>query len=74
MKKSPKKIEIEKKISNKLSGKLALAAFIIFNDQEAQILQNYAYAVSIKRLRSNNHDPVHIRKLPKRFNYARSFV
>ena len=62
MRKSPKEIEIENEILAMLSGKPALAASLVFNDQEAQALQNYANVVSIKRLGFNDHGPVHMRK------------
>jgi len=62
MRKSPKEIEIENEILAMLSGKPALAASLIFNDQEAQALQDYANVVSIKRLGYNDHGPVHMRK------------
>ncbi len=42
MRKSPKEIEIENEILAMLSGKSAHAASFVFNDQEAQALQNYA--------------------------------
>ncbi|MEA1939982.1 MAG: phosphohydrolase [Candidatus Caldatribacteriota bacterium] len=61
MGKSAKEIEIEKSISNKLKGKVALAASLIFNDEEVQALQDYANIVSIKRLGYNDHGPVHMR-------------
>ncbi len=62
MRKSPKEIEIEKEILSRLSGKSAIAASLIFNDEEAQAMQNYANTVSIKRLGYNDHGPVHMRK------------
>ncbi len=62
MKKSPKEIEIEKEILSRLSGKPAIAASMVFNDEEAQTMQNYANTVSIKRLGYNDHGPVHMRK------------
>ena len=62
MRKSSKEIEIENEILVMLSGKPALAASFVFNDQEAQALQNYANVVSIKRLGYNDHGPVHMRK------------
>ncbi len=62
MRKSPKEIEIENEILAMISGKPALAASFVFNDQEAQALQNYANVVSIKRLGYNDHGPVHMRK------------
>ena len=62
MRKSPKEIEIEKEILSKLRGKPAMVASLIFNDEEAQAMQNYANTVSIKRLGYNDHGPVHMRK------------
>ena len=62
MRKSPKEIEIEKEILSRLNGKTRIAASLIFNDAEAQALQNYANTVSIKRLGFNDHGPVHMRK------------
>ncbi len=62
MRKSPKEIEIEKEILSRLSGKPAIAASLIFNDAEAQALQNYANIVAIKRLGYNDHGPVHMKK------------
>ncbi|MCG2761916.1 MAG: phosphohydrolase [Candidatus Atribacteria bacterium] len=62
MRKSPKEIEIENEILAMLSGKPAMAASLIFNDEEAQALQNYANTVSIKRLGYNDHGPVHMSK------------
>ncbi|HER23516.1 MAG TPA: phosphohydrolase [Candidatus Atribacteria bacterium] len=62
MRKSPKEVEIEKEILEMLSGKPAMAASLIFNDEEAQALRNYANTVSIKRLGYNDHGPVHMSK------------
>ena len=62
MRKSPKEIEIENEILAMLSGKPATAASLIFNDEEAQALRNYANTVSIKRLGYNDHGPVHMSK------------
>ena len=62
MRKSPKEIEIENEILAMLRGRPAIAASLIFNDQEAQALQDYANVVSIKRLGYNDHGPVHMRK------------
>ena len=62
MRKSPKEIEIEKTILSMLNGKPTLTASLLFNDLEAQALQNYANVVSIKRLGYNDHGPVHMRK------------
>lgn len=62
MRKSPKEIETENEILAMLSGKPAMAASLIFNDEEAQALRNYANTVSIKRLGYNDHGPVHMNK------------
>ena len=62
MRKSPKEIEIENEILAMLSGKTAMAASLIFKDEEAQALRNYANTVSIKRLGYNDHGPVHMNK------------
>jgi len=62
MRKSPKEIDVENEILAMLSGKPALAASFIFDDEEAQALQNYANVVSIKRLGYNDHGPVHMNK------------
>ncbi|MBU4348889.1 phosphohydrolase, partial [bacterium] len=62
MRKSPKEIEIENEILAMLSGKPAMAASLIFNDEEAQAFRNYANTVSIKRLGYNDHGPVHMNK------------
>lgn len=62
MRKSPKETEIENEILAMLSGKPAMAASLIFNDEEAQALRNYANTVSIKRLGYNDHGPVHMSK------------
>ena len=62
MRKSPKEIEIENEILVMLSGKTAMAASLIFKDEEAQALRNYANTVSIKRLGYNDHGPVHMNK------------
>jgi len=62
MRKSPKEIEIENEILAMLSGKPAMAASLIFNNEEARALRNYANTVSIKRLGFNDHGPVHMNK------------
>ena len=62
MRKSLKETEIEREILERLKGKPALAASLIFNDEEVQAMQNYANIVSIKRLGYNDHGPVHMRK------------
>ncbi len=62
MRKSTKEIEVENKILTILSGKPAMAASLVFNDEEARALRNYANTVSIKRLGFNDHGPVHMNK------------
>lgn len=61
MQKSLKEIEIENRITQILTGKAALAASLVFSDEEIQALQDYANVVSIKRLGYNDHGPVHMR-------------
>ena len=61
--KSPKEQSLEKKILKELEGKPLKLAEIIFSDPEIIHLQNYANAVSIKRLNYNDHGPVHMKKV-----------
>jgi metal-dependent HD superfamily phosphatase/phosphodiesterase len=44
-----------------LSGKAVEAAKLIIEDEEVQAIQEYANTVSIRRLRYNDHGPVHMR-------------
>ncbi len=62
IKKTHKQQTIENRILNKLKGKPKEIAEYIFNDEEIQVLQDYANTVSIKRLGFNDHGPVHMRK------------
>lgn len=61
--KSAKEISLDSKILGMVSGKVLKAAEIIVADAEIQHLQDYANAVSIKRLDHNDHGPVHMRKV-----------
>lgn len=63
--KSPKEINLESKILNKLKDfpLCTKAAEYLFNNAELQILQDYANNVSIKRLGFNDHGPVHMRQV-----------
>ncbi|MBR2068464.1 MAG: hypothetical protein IJ877_01755 [Candidatus Gastranaerophilales bacterium] len=63
--KSPKEINLEQKILEKLKHHpncLKLANFL-FADEELQVMQDYANNVSIKRLGYNDHGPVHMRQV-----------
>jgi metal-dependent HD superfamily phosphatase/phosphodiesterase len=60
---SQKQFNLEKKITDKLTGKALEAAEFLFNDEEIQHLQDYANTVSIKRLGFNDHGPVHMRQV-----------
>jgi len=62
MGKSVIQIHFEKKIIKRLTGKPLEVMEYIINDQEIEILQDYANIVSIKRLGYNDHGPVHMRK------------
>ncbi|MBN1948238.1 MAG: phosphohydrolase [Candidatus Cloacimonetes bacterium] len=62
MKKSMKQTNLEKKLLDSLSGRALGIAEFILNDEEIQLLQDYANTVSIKRLGYNDHGPVHMRK------------
>jgi metal-dependent HD superfamily phosphatase/phosphodiesterase len=63
---SPKEIALDKKIRSLVktlspSGKAVKAAGFLLDDEEIQIIQDYANTVSIKRLGYNDHGPVHMR-------------
>ena len=63
--KSPKEINLEQKILEKLKhfpNCLELVKFL-FADEELQVMQDYANNVSIKRLGYNDHGPVHMRQV-----------
>ena len=63
--KSVKELSIESKILKRLENNpvcLELVNFL-FNDEELQVMQEYANNVSIKRLGYNDHGPVHMRQV-----------
>src|SRR6056297_1160683 len=62
MKKSIKETKIEKKILEKLDGKIKNIAEMMFEDEEILTLQNHANNVSITRMGYNDHGPVHMKK------------
>lgn len=63
--KSPKEVALEKKLlaevdANRPPGKLLA---LLIEDEEIQIMQDYANTVSIVRLGFNDHGPVHMRQV-----------
>lgn len=63
--KSVKEISLEEKILKRLENSpdcLKLVNYL-FEDQELQLMQDYANNVSIKRLGYNDHGPVHMRQV-----------
>jgi len=63
--KSPKEINLEQKILDKLKHYPICTQLVkfLFNDEELQVMQDYANNVSIKRLGFNDHGPVHMRQV-----------
>ncbi len=61
--KSPLEQNLEKELSNLLSGKALEVASQLFNDEEVHYYQELANTVSIKRMGFNDHGPVHMRKV-----------
>ena len=63
--KSPKEINLETKILNKLRNFPDCIKLVkyLFEDEELQAMQDYANNVSIKRLGFNDHGPVHMRQV-----------
>ncbi len=63
--KSPKEINLESKILNKLKNFPDCIKLVhyLFEDEELQAMQDYANNVSIKRLGFNDHGPVHMRQV-----------
>ena len=63
--KSPKELNLEAKILNKLKNFPNCIKLIhyLFDDEELQAMQDYANNVSIKRLGFNDHGPVHMRQV-----------
>jgi hypothetical protein len=60
---SPKETGLDEKILRTLSGRPLKTAELMLKDSEIHGLQDYANAVSIKRLGYNDHGPVHMRKV-----------
>jgi hypothetical protein len=58
---SPKEIDLDKRILKLLHGKARQAAELLIKDKEIHYLQEYANTVSIRRLHYNDHGPVHMR-------------
>jgi len=63
--KSIKEISIESKILKRLENSPVCLELVnyLFDDQELQLMQEYANNVSIKRLGYNDHGPVHMRQV-----------
>ena len=63
--KSPTEINLESKILNKLKNFPICTKLVeyLFEDEELQVMQDYANNVSIKRLGFNDHGPVHMRQV-----------
>ena len=63
--KSVKEISIESKILKRLENNPVCLELVnyLFEDQELQMMQEYANNVSIKRLGYNDHGPVHMRQV-----------
>lgn len=63
--KSPKEINLEQKILNRLKPHPNCTKLVkfLFEDVELQTMQDYANNVSIKRLGFNDHGPVHMRQV-----------
>ena len=63
--KSPKEINLESKILNKIKNFPSCVKLVhyLFEDIELQAMQDYANNVSIKRLGFNDHGPVHMRQV-----------
>ena len=65
MVKSPKEINLEQKIFNKIKHRKKVQELMEFllSDVELKVMQDYANNVSIKRLGFNDHGPVHMRQV-----------
>ena len=63
--KSPKEVNLEQKILNKLKNFPDCIKLVeyLFDDIELQVMQDYANNVSIKRLGFNDHGPVHMKQV-----------
>lgn len=67
MMKSPKELSLERKLLALLdeSTPPGIIATILINDEEVQMMQDYANNVSIVRLGYNDHGPVHMRQVAR---------
>jgi len=63
--KSPKQVTLEKRLLKSNSGKVRKAVELLIHDKEIQHLQDYANTVSIRRLKYNDHGPVHMRTVTR---------
>ncbi|MBN1243757.1 MAG: HD domain-containing protein [Spirochaetales bacterium] len=61
--KSPKEQSLDRRILDATSGSVHVLAELLMADPEVAELQDYANAVSIRRLGINDHGPVHMRKV-----------
>ena len=63
--KSVKELSIESKITKRLQNNPVCLKLVnyLFEDEELQMMQEYANNVSIKRLGYNDHGPVHMRQV-----------
>ncbi|MBU4485652.1 MAG: phosphohydrolase [Candidatus Delongbacteria bacterium] len=61
--KSKKQNALDRSLIGHLEGKVLRLAEILINNEEVEILQEYANTVSITRLNYNDHGPVHMRKV-----------
>ena len=58
---SPKEQALDRRVLHGLEGKVREAAAALIDDPEVKALQDYANTVSIRRLRYNDHGPVHMK-------------
>jgi hypothetical protein len=65
--KSPKELSLEKKLLGELDLNTppGIIASLLMNDEEVQMMQDYANTVSIVRLGFNDHGPVHMRQVAR---------
>ena len=65
--KSPKELSLERKLLSLLdaSAPSGIIAKLLVEDEEVQMMQDYANSVSIIRLGYNDHGPVHMRQVAR---------
>ena len=65
--KSPKEMSLERKLLADLDGSTppGMLAKLLVEDEEVQMMQDYANTVSIIRLGFNDHGPVHMRQVAR---------